>query len=294
MSIYVYLCLSMSILLSFFLSFLSFFLSFCIYLFLSFLLKHLKHLKHVNRSNSARLPQKINAHSFKTQQVCDTSSKSESSQLQNHENLRDFLQFGNWQRRIRSNSVRPRFWRVQTWQPRANAFGDFSIPCPESIAPPKSEAMSYEVLHLSRKIMLPKPRIWCSKMEPLSGNQRPDLITCLTHVSLVLRVPREMHLCRSSLNVPRLPSFFLLQKSHFGNAQNLLRLPRTMPIRRPKVVRKWCVLTTKHNFPNWLTGLLSGLSSLWFLDMQTWICTVYIRIHARLETKSSSTLHTYV
>jgi hypothetical protein len=160
--------------------------------------------------------------------------------------------------------------------------------------PPKSEAMSYEVLHLSRKIMLPKPRIWCSKMEPLSGNQHPDLLTCLTHVSLVLRVPREMHLCRSSLNVPRLPSFFLLQKSHFGNEQNLLRLPRTMPIRRPKVVRRWCVLTTKQNFPNWLTGLLSGFSSLWFLDMQTWICTVYIRIHARLETKSSSTLHTYV
>ena len=38
-------------------------------------------------------------------------------------------------------------------------------------------------------------------MEPLSGNQRPGLLTSLTNMSLVLRLPSKMHLCRSSSNV---------------------------------------------------------------------------------------------
>ena len=45
--------------------------------------------------------------------------------------------------------------------------------------PRKSEARSYEVLHLSRKIIFPKLKIWCSKTQPLSGNQPPDLRTAL-------------------------------------------------------------------------------------------------------------------
>ena len=77
-------------------------------------------------------------------------------------------------------------------------------------------------------------------MQPVSGNQRPDLLTCLTHVSLVLR-PREMHLCRSSSNVPRLPTFLkLLQNPHilltFDKVHNPLRLPRETTSARPKVV----------------------------------------------------------
>ena len=44
-------------------------------------------------------------------------------------------------------------------------------------------------------------------MQPFSGNQRPDLLISLMHMSLVLRLPREMHLSRSSSNVPRPPSF---------------------------------------------------------------------------------------
>ena len=44
-------------------------------------------------------------------------------------------------------------------------------------------------------------------MQPISGNQRPDLRTSLMNMSLVLRLPREVHLSRSSSNVPRLPSF---------------------------------------------------------------------------------------
>ena len=77
-------------------------------------------------------------------------------------------------------------------------------------------------------------------MQPLSGNQRPDLLTALMNMSLVLRLPRKMHLCRSSSNVPRLPSFLeMLQNPHvlltFDKVHNPLRLPRETTSERPKV-----------------------------------------------------------
>ena len=79
-------------------------------------------------------------------------------------------------------------------------------------------------------------------MQPLSGNQRPDLLTALMNMSLVLRLPRKMHLCRSSSNVPRLPSFLeMLQNPHvlltFDKVHNPLRLPRETTSERPKVAR---------------------------------------------------------
>ena len=108
--------------------------------------------------------------------------------------------------------------------------------------PRKSDARSYEVLHLSRKIILANLQIWCSKMKPFSGNQRPDLLTSLMNISLVLRLPRKMHLCRSCSNVPRLPSFLKMpQNPHvwltFEKVHNPLRLPRETTSERPKVVR---------------------------------------------------------
>ena len=56
-----------------------------------------------------------------------------------------------------------------------------------------------------------------------------------------------MHLCRSSSNVPRLPSFLdMLQNPHvlltFEKVHNPLSLPRETTSERPKVVRTWCVL----------------------------------------------------
>ena len=69
------------------------------------------------------------------------------------------------------------------------------------------------------QLILANLKIWCSKMQPLSGNQRPDFLTSLMNMSLVLRLPREIHLCRSSWNVPRLPSFF-------GNATKPSRFAR--------------------------------------------------------------------
>ena len=83
-------------------------------------------------------------------------------------------------------------------------------------------------------------------MEPLSGNQRTHLLTSPMKMSLV-RLPRKMHLCRSSSNVPRLPSFLKMLQNHhvlltFDKVHNPLRLPRETGSERPKVVRTWCAL----------------------------------------------------
>ena len=97
---------------------------------------------------------------------------------------------------------------VQRWEPRTNAFCDFSLHlCKVLRLPRKIDARSYDVPHLSRKIISANLKIWCSKMQPFSGNQRPDLLTSLMNMSFVLRLPCEMHLWRSSSNAPRLPSF---------------------------------------------------------------------------------------
>ena len=132
---------------------------------------------------------------------------------------------------------------VQRWQPRTIAFCDFLLHLSKILwLPRKIDARSYEVLHLSRKIILANLQIWCSKMQPLSGNERPDLLTSLMYMSLVLRLPRKMHLCRSSSNVPRLPSFLeMLQNPYvlltFDKVHNPLRLPRETTPERPKVVQ---------------------------------------------------------
>ena len=105
-------------------------------------------------------------------------------------------------------------------------------------------------------------------MQPLSGNQRPDLLTSLMNMSLVLRLPGEMHLCRSSSNVPRLPSFFEMpQNPHvlltFDTVHNPLRLPRKTRSERPKVVRTSIFL----NMLTWKCA--SRHSGVHFFDIST-------------------------
>ena len=90
-------------------------------------------------------------------------------------------------------------------------------------------------------------------MQPISGNQRPDLLTSLMNMSFVLRLPRKMHLCRSSSHVPRLPWFLeMRQNPHvlltFDKVHNPSRLPRETTSEPPKVARACgvlCILTSK-------------------------------------------------
>ena len=131
-------------------------------------------------------------------------------------------------------------------------------------------------------------------MQPLSGNQRPDLLTALMNMSLVLSLPRNRHLCRSSSNAPRLPSFLEMpQTLHvlltFDKVHNPLRLPRETTPERPKVARTcgvFNILTSKcasRIFAPQRRALF------WHLNFQKWseygvLCTFWLRNVLRATT----------
>ena len=105
-------------------------------------------------------------------------------------------------------------------------------------------------------------------MQPLSGDQRPDLLTALMNMSLVLRLPRKMHLCRSCSNARRLPSFLdMLQNPQvlltFDTVHNPLRLPRKTTSERPKVLR------TPSFFARLTSKCASRHNSVHFFDIST-------------------------
>ena len=118
---------------------------------------------------------------------CETSSIFELDNVKNAAILSDFLNFWSWQRQKRSNSARlsqfSKLARSKTKQFCETSFkngtecrADGLVPMrfaffPLHLSkvlhqPRKSDARSYEVLHLSRKIIFPKLTIWCSKMQP--------------------------------------------------------------------------------------------------------------------------------
>ena len=199
----------------------------------------------------------------------------EHKNVQNGTILRDFFIFWAWRHPKRSNSARlPHFSKckpsktrilrdfLQKWKVECRAdrlvpmrFAIFSLHlCKVLRLPRKIDARSYDVPHLSRKIISANLKIWCSKMQPLSGNQLPDLLTSEMNMSFVLRLPREMHLWRTSSNVPRLPAFLEMpQNPHvlltFAKMHNPLRLPRESTSERPKVLRTrqfFALLTWKY------------------------------------------------
>ena len=114
--------------------------------------------------------------------------------------------------------------------------------------PRKSDARSYEVLHLSRKIISANLKICGSKMQPLSGNQRPDLLTalmnmsyCACHGKCIFADPLHMSdACHRFWKC-----YKTLQNHHvlltFDKVHNPLRLPRETTPERPTRARI-CVL----------------------------------------------------
>ena len=114
----------------------------------------------------------------------------------------------------------------------------------------------------------------------------PCLLTALMNMSLVLRLPGKMHLCRSSSNVPRLPSFLdMLQNPYvlltFDKLHNPLRLPRKTTSERPKVVQTpsvFNILTSKcasrHNGVHFLDISISknGPSMVCFVHLDFEMC----------------------
>ena len=139
---------------------------------------------------------------------------------------------------------------------------------------------SYEVLRLSRKIISANLKIWCSKMQPLSGNQRPDLLTALMNMSLVLRLPRKMHLCRSSSNVQRRHRFWTCYKTlRFCSLLTRCTIPCACHAKRHLNVQKCSEPVSFLHF--WLWNVLRATTACTFSTSQlpkvvrTW-CALYI------------------
>ena len=108
------------------------------------------------RNNSVRLLHFLNLTTPKTKQFCETSSIFELDDIKNKAILRDFLQ--KWKAECSADSLVP------------TRFAIFSLHLSKVLRlPRKIDARSYEVLHLSRKIILANLQIWCSKMQPLSA-----------------------------------------------------------------------------------------------------------------------------
>ena len=157
--------------------------------------------QHQKRSNSMRLPQVLILATSKTKQFCETSSILELDNIKNvtkqFYETSSIFELDN----INNKAILRDF--LQKWKVECSAYG--LVPMLFAIfplhlskvlrLPRKSDARSYEVLHLSRKIILTNLQIWCSKMQPPSGNQRPDLLTSLMSISFVLHLPCDMHLC---------------------------------------------------------------------------------------------------
>ena len=239
LSIYLstYLSLSLSLYLSIYLaSWLSIYFSVCLAVYLPVYLQAWK------RSYSARLLHFSKLTTSKTQQFCETSSMFEFDNVKKEAILRDYFIFQSWQHQKRSNSARlpqclnltrskTKQFRETSWVSKLDNIKNevkngklhaaltawyllrfFQSICLKCL-PRKSDAKSYEMLHLSRKIISVNLKIWGSKMQPISR------ISARMKMSLAQRLPRKLHLCRSSSNVPRLPSFLemLPKPSHFAH-----------------------------------------------------------------------------
>ena len=243
--------------------------------------------QHQKRSNAARLLHFLNWTTSKTKQFCETSSIFELDNIKNKRILRDFLQ--KWKVKCSAGSFVPM------------RFGIFPLHLSKVLRlPRKIDARSYEVLHLSRKIILAHLQIWCSKMQPLSGNQRPDLLTSLMNMSFVLRPPQKMHLCRYSSNVHACHGFWKCDKTlTFCTIPSACQAKRHLNFQTwrehmvfctfwlrhvlrattactfstsqlPKVVRTWCVLyiltskcASRHNGGTFSTSQLPKVVRTW-------------------------------
>ena len=138
---------------------------------------------------------------------------------------------------------------------------NFSIHLSKALRlPRKSDAKSYKVLHLSRKIIFASLTIWCSKMQPLSGNKRPDLLTSLMNMFIVctchgkcifLDLLQMSHGCQR-FEIATKPSRFAF----------FLHLPHKTTVQHPKMVRHVVFL------PFWFRNVIRATMAYTFLTSQ--------------------------
>ena len=202
------------------------------------------------RSYSARLPQFLKLTTSKTKQFCESS-------------------FKQWKVECRADGLVPQC-----------VLRFFDSTC-LSIAPATKKW--YRVIRSAAPVTqnhLSKPEdLMLQNATPLR-KAAPWPPTSLINMSLVLRLPRKMHLCRSSSHVPRLPSFLEMpQNPHVlltsDRVHYPLRLPRKTTSERPKVVRACGMFTC------WQRHVLRATTACTFSTSQlpkvvrTW-CALYI------------------
>ena len=134
-------------------------------------------------------------------------------------------------------------------------------------------------------------------MQPVSGNQRPDLLTSLMNMSLVLRCHAICifdHLCRSSSNVPRLPTFFTVFQTATKPACfcslvamcRIFALTTQTPFGATKHCKKHCVLRLFYLFARLhLLSSASFFSLIFFLFSSLILPTASIHIVGSLTSK---------
>ena len=145
---------------------------------------------------------KVEVDRSKTNQVSATSSKDGSAQLQNEEILQGHLQnkhgailrafFQKWQlnAKLKLNAeLTPSCQYVlRFFHPTSLTY----CACHDKVSPGHTKCSTCHAKY--RKMILANLKIWCSKAQPFSGNQRPDLRTCLMEMSLVLHLSGDVHL----------------------------------------------------------------------------------------------------
>ena len=131
-------------------------------------------IEHQKRSNSARLPRCLKLATSKTKQFCETSFN----------NGKLGAEMTAWYQCVL------RFFQSMFLKYCA---------CHEKVMPGHTSAAPVTQNHFP-------------KTEDLMLQNAPDLLISLTDMSLVLRLPPEMHLCTSSANVPHLPSLLTYWK----------------------------------------------------------------------------------
>ena len=129
----------------------------------------------------------------KTEQFCETSSFFWAWQHPKRSNSARLPHFSKCKTSKMKNSARlpskMESW-VQSWQTRAMRFAIFQSTCLKYCAC-HGKLMPGHTKWCTCHAKSANLHIWYSKMQPLSGNQRPDLLTSLMNMSFVLRLPRK-------------------------------------------------------------------------------------------------------
>ena len=206
-------------------------------------------------SNSARLPQFLNWTTSKTKQFCETSSIFELDNVKNEAILRDFLQ--KWKVECRAGGLLPMCF-----------FAIFPLHLSKVLRlSRKSDARSYDVLHLSRKtsqnhLSKPEDLMLQNATFPRKSAAWPPNISD-ENVSCIAPATQNPSL-QILFTCPTPANFFLemLQSLHFGRVKNPLRLPH----KRRFNIQKWREHVVFCTF--WLRHVLRAATTCTFCTSQ--------------------------